>query len=454
MPSYLERNLHALRRYLCLKIYGNEFSSVKKALQPAAGVRGYVHRLGTLSRNAKLFLVATVFQGLGSGIWAVLFYLYLNLHEVGFQLNFIGNMFTAGAIATGVVALPAGLLCERIGAKKAILIGLTANLINLAQIVVLQPANLLAASITSGLIGTLASVAATPLLVENSSPEERAYLFSFQSALSITMAVVGSLIGGFMPDLFNLSLGLSTGVNGSAAGYRISLAISITLSLTAVFPILLVKQTNRHERQRMADFLRLRNIKSSKTIIKFMIPTALTGLGAGFVIPLVNPFFKQKYNAGPEQVGVISSLGNITLGIATLLTPALSKRMTRVKFVVLCQYLSMPFIMLTSLSPNLTWAGGSYIVRTSLMNMAGPIGTTFEMESVTAEERATTNGLMVMSDQIPRAVTATISGAMMTGSDFFTPFLTMTVIYLVSSSLYFGFFRNAEARKPTTSTRS
>jgi MFS family permease len=425
---------------------------VKKALQPAAGVRKYVNRLGTLSRNAKLYLVATVFQGLGSGIWAVLFYLYLNLHEVGFQMNFIGNMFTVGAIATGLIALPAGLLCERIGPKKAILMGLMANLVNLAQILVLQPTNLLAASITSGLVGTLASVAATPFMVENSSMEERTYLFSFQSALSITMAVVGSLIGGFMPDLFNLSMGLPTGLNGSAAGYRISLAISIALSLAVVFPVLLVKQRKRYEQQRMVDFLRLRNIKSSRTIIKFMIPTALTGLGAGFVIPLVNPFFKQRYNAGPEQVGVISSLGNITLGIATLVTPALSKRMTRVRFVVLCQYLSMPFIMLTSLSPNLTWAGGSYIVRTSLMNMAGPIGTTFQMESVTAEERATTNGLMVMSDQIPRATTATISGAMMTGSDFFTPFLIMTIVYLVSSSLYFTFFRNAEAKKPNTSS--
>jgi MFS family permease len=360
-------------------------------------------------------------------------------------------MFTAGAIATGIVALPAGLLCERIGPKKAILIGLSANLVNLAQIVVLQPTDLLAASISSGLIGTLASVAATPLLVENSNLEERAYLFSFQSALSITMAVVGSLIGGFMPDLFNLSMGLSTGANGSAAGYRISLAVSISLSLAAVFPVLLVKQTNKHEGKKMADFLRLRNIKSSKTIIKFMIPTALTGLGAGFIVPLVNPFFKQRYNAVPEQVGVISSLSNVTLGVATLLTPALSKRMTRVKFVVLCQYLSMPFIMLTSLSPNLTWAGGSYIVRTSLMNMASPIGTTFQMESVTAEERATTSGLMVMSDQIPRAVTATISGAMMTGDDFFTPFLTMTVIYLFSSSLYFAFFRKAETKKPAAS---
>jgi MFS family permease len=403
-----------------------------------------------LNRNAKLFLVATVFQGLGSGIWGVLFYLYLNLHEVGFQMDFIGAMFTVGAIATGLIALPAGLLCERIGVKKAILIGLAANLANLAQILALQPTNLLIASLASGLVGTLVSVSSAPFMIENSSPDERAHLFSFQSTLGIIMAVAGSLIGGFLPDLFNAWLGLPTGVDGSAVGYRFSLAISIGLSLAAVFPILLVKQERRRGEQSMFDLLNLRNVRSWRTIIKFMIPTAIIGFGAGFVVPLVNPFFKQRYGATPEQVGVISSLGNVTLGIAILVTPVLSRRLPKARFVVLCQYLSMPFIMLTSFSPTLTWAGTSYIVRTSLMNMAGPIGTTFEMEMVTPTERATTTGLMVMSDSIPRAATATISGVMMTKSDFSYPFLYMTVSYFVASSLYFTFFRNAEAKKPSS----
>jgi MFS family permease len=399
-----------------------------------------------LSRNAKLYLVATVFQGLGFGIWQVLFYLYLNLHEVGFQMDFIGNMFTVSAIAIGVIALPAGLLCERIGPKKAILIGLMANLINIAQILILQPTGLLIASLSSGLVGTIASVATATFMVENSSSDERTYLFSFQSTLSIIMAVVGSFIGGFMPDLFNVALRLQGGSNGLAVGYRISLAISIALSLAAALPIFIVRQNRKQEGQRMVDLLSLRNIKSARTIIKFMIPTALIGFGAGFLIPLVNPFLKDRYNATPEQVGAISSLGNITLGIAILVAPALSRRLSKPRIVVLCQYLSMPFIMLTSLSPNLTWAGGSYIVRTALMNMAGPIGSTFQMESVTPSERATTSGLMLMSDNIPRAVTATVSGGMMTKNDYFTPFLYMTAAYFIGSSLYFMFFRNAKTK--------
>jgi MFS family permease len=426
---------------------------VGEALQPESEFKEYIHRLSMFSRNAKLYLLATVFQGLGSGIW-VLFYLYLDLPGVGFDPGFISRMFAVGAIATGFIALPAGLLIERIGPKRAILIGLMANLVNIAQITVLQPIGLLTASISSGFIATVASVSVAPLLVESSNSEERAHLFSFQSVLSIIMSVVGSLIGGFLPDLFNHAMGYPTGSNGSPFGYRLALGISISFSLLAVLPVLLVKLANRNNSQKATGLLsfRFRNLKSFRTIVKFMIPTALTGFGAGFVIPLVNLFFKLRFGASPEEVGAISALGNVTLGLATLLTPILSRKMTRVRFIVICQYLSMPFIMLTSFSPNLIWGAGAYIVRTSLMNMAGPIGTTFQMESVNPDERATTSGLMTMSDQVPRALTNLVAGEMMSAGDFFTMFPIMTGTYFVSTSLYFFFFRTAERKKPVSST--
>lgn len=415
-------------------------------LQVYSRLSRYVQLIRLLSPNAKLFLIAMGLQGLGSGIWGVIFYLYLNLPEVGFEPNFIGNMFTASGIATGLVALPAGLLCERIGPKKGLMIGFMANLANLVQIIVLQPSALLLASLASGLIGTVSWVAYAPFMMENSRQEERTYLFSLNWALMIIMGVLGSYLGGVMPDLVNGFMGLPTGLSGSAAGYRISLAVSIALMLSAVFPVLLIKEKERLRKQRMVDLLSLRNIKSPRVIIKFMIPTAIIGFGAGFIVPLFNVFFKRRWLATSEQVGTMSALSNITLGIGVLVAPALSKRLGKAKSVALCEYISMPFIMFTTLAPNLTMATLSFVSRTALMNMAGPIGTTLQMELVTETERATTNGLMVMADNIPRAVTASISGVMMTGNDFITPFLFTTFTYFIASTVYYMFFRNAEAQ--------
>ncbi len=81
------------------------------------------------------------------------------------------------------------------------------------------------------------------------------------------------------------------------------------------------------------------------------------------------------------------------------------------------------------------------------MNMAGPINTTFEMEMVSETERATTSGLMIMADNVPRAVTASISGSLMTGNDFYTPFVFTTLTYFSASSLFYMFFRKAEKMK-------
>lgn len=409
-------------------------------------IQQYFQRITKLSPNAKLYMVATALQGLSSGIWAVIFNLYLNLKAVGFQPDFIGLMFTVSAIATGLVALPAGLLCERLGPKKALLIGFMANFVNLAQIVILQPSILLVASLSSGLIGTVAWVAAAPFMMENSTQEERTYFFSVDWAIMIIMGVIGNYVGGLMPNLLNTFLGLPTGANGSPIGYRISLGISMALALTMVIPVLLIKEDRMLQRQKISDLISFRNIRSHRTILKFMIPTAMIGFGAGFIVPLFNLFFSLKFSASLEQIGLISSLSSITLGIGTLAAPALSKRLGRVKSIAVCEFLSMPFIMLMTLAPNLALASSAFITRNALMNMAGPISSTLQMELVTETERATTNGLMVMADGVPRALTAWVSGRMMTESDFFTPFLITTLTYFIASSLYFMFFRKAETQ--------
>ncbi|PIX31511.1 hypothetical protein COZ60_04175, partial [Candidatus Bathyarchaeota archaeon CG_4_8_14_3_um_filter_42_8] len=406
----------------------------------------YFQRITKLSPNAKLYMVATALQGLSSGIWAVIFNLYLNLKAVGFQPDFIGLMFTVSAIATGLVALPAGLLCERLGPKKALLIGFMANFVNLAQIVILKPSILLVASLSSGLIGTVAWVAAAPFMMENSTQEERTYFFSVDWAIMIIMGVIGNYMGGLMPNLLNTFLGLPTGANGSPIGYRISLGISMALALTMVIPVLLIKEDRMLQRQKISDLISFRNIRSHRTILKFMIPTAMIGFGAGFIVPLFNLFFSLKFSASLEQIGLISSLSSITLGIGTLAAPALSKRLGRVKSIAVCEFLSMPFIMLMTLAPNLALASSAFITRNALMNMAGPISSTLQMELVTETERATTNGLMVMADGVPRALTAWVSGRMMTESDFYTPFLITTLTYFIASSLYFMFFRKAETQ--------
>jgi MFS family permease len=404
----------------------------------------YFQPMGMLGQNARLYLLAACFQGLSSGIWGVIFYLYLNLNSIGFGLNFIGNLFTASAVATGLIALPAGLFCELTGPKKALLIGLVSNFASLMQIIFLQTSILLAASFASGLMGTIYTIAGAPFMLENSDRKERAHLFSFNLTLTVIMGVVGSYVGGVMPDLFNATLGLPTGTQfGSPVGYRLTLAVSVLLAFSAAIPLFLVKE-KKIQRQKAHALLGLKNIKSPQTIIKFMIPTALIGFGAGFIVPLINLFFKHKFSASSEQIGVISALGSITLGVGAMVAPFLAARLGKVRSVAACEFLSLPFIMLIPLSPNLAYGATAYILRTALMNMSGPIGTMLQMEVVSDTERATTSGLMTMADGLPRAAAASAAGQMLNEGSFVTPFLITTITYPLAASLYYILLRKVE----------
>ena len=414
-------------------------------MPPATNFKEYLQRMGSFSRNARLYLLATALHGLGGGIWSVIFYLYLNLDEIGFQPNFISNMFTAGAIATGLVALPAGLLCERVGTRRAILVSQAANLLSFIQVFALQPSVLLLTSLSSGLIGTIGGVAGPPFMAKNSKDEERTYLFSLNWTLGTIMSVIGNFMGGFLPDMFNSALTFPTGAGtGSAAGYRIALVSAVTLILIGSIPFLLIKEDKSTRKQAVGRLLSLKNVQHPFTIIKFMIPVGIIGFGAGFIVPLFSLFFKLKLAATSEQIGAIFALGSVTLAIGTFVAPTVANKVGKVQAVVLCQFLSMPFIMLVTLAPNLALAATAYLARGALMNMAGPINTAFQMEMVSEGERATTSGLMTMADNVPRAITASVSGALMTGNDFYTPFLFTTTTYFCASSLFYIFFRNVK----------
>jgi len=145
------------------------------------------------------------------------------------------------------------------------------------------------------------------------------------------------------------------------------------------------------------------------------------------------------------MVGTIFALGNVTVGIASLAGPLLSERLGKLRAIVATQFLSMPFIMLVTMSPNLALSAGAYLARGTLMQMGIPLETAFQMEMVTESERATTSGVMMMADNIPRAVSSSISGGMMSGNDFYTPFLITTLTYFASSSLFYILFRKAKA---------
>ena len=401
--------------------------------------REYTRMIRKFSPNARLFLTSTILSGVSYGIWEAIFNLYLK--ELGYKEDFAGFMFFLSAFATGFMALPAGLVCERIGRKRSLLLGtLVSNLFSLVQVFTSDSSILLATSLAAGLVGIVSWVANAPFMTENSEKEERTYLFSLSWGFMTVAGMVGSLLGGYLPGSFALLSQL-----GTAVGFRLTLSCSVAFTFVSVLPLLLIKE-KRTSKQKATQLLSLKNIQSTALILKLMLTTGLIGFGAGFIVPLFNMFFANKLLATPEQIGIIFALGQVALAIGTFLAPVLSSRIGKVKAVVLCQVCSIPFISMIALSGTLELAGLSYLVRGALMNMAGPIGSTFTMELVQSTERATTSGLTVMADMIPRAMGANFGGQMMGSGEYVLPYFYTSLFYIIASTLFFWFFRKMEKR--------
>jgi nitrate/nitrite transporter NarK len=87
------------------------------AMQP---MRNYYRRLQGFSRNTRLYLLFSFFGGLNFSLYFLFFNLYIL--SLGYEPDFLGLLVALPAIVGTVVAIPAGLLGDRIGYKRALLL--------------------------------------------------------------------------------------------------------------------------------------------------------------------------------------------------------------------------------------------------------------------------------------------------------------------------------------------
>ncbi len=77
----------------------------------------------SFNRQAKLFLLSTTLFGIAFSFWNLFFNLYIL--SSGFNTDVLGLIKAAPALAALAIGLPLGRMADRIGHRKAMLIGLT-----------------------------------------------------------------------------------------------------------------------------------------------------------------------------------------------------------------------------------------------------------------------------------------------------------------------------------------
>ncbi|MFN2184625.1 MAG: MFS transporter [Anaerolineae bacterium] len=409
------------------------------------GVVLYWKQLRSFGRNARLYLLSEVIIGLAFSVYMLIFNLYIVSR--GYPRSFLGELQSLPNLISLFGAVPAGVLVDAIGRKRALVLANVLQTLGALGIVLSPgPSWLRLSMITFGVSQSLWMVSSAPFLMENSTEKERNVLFSAHFGLTTLVGFVGTLVGGYLPTFFGGLL--SVDVESSAA-YATTLGVTVALSAVSLLPVLLIEDGHRPVRTGLRSLLPWRNIQNRGLAFRIFLPNITISLGAAILIPYMNLFFKETYPISDKMLGTLFAVSSVITGVATMASPLLAARWGRIRALVFTQLASIPFLLLIGFSGNFWVSGMSFWVRAALMNMGNPLYNAFAMEQFGERERATVSGLMGMSWNIGWTIGPFVSGYMQASPSIgFPPIFVITCsFYVVAAALEKLFFQRMDDRQ-------
>lgn len=409
----------------------------------------YSSRVRAFKPNARFYLLNVIVTGAAIGVFRLIFNFYVL--SLGFDEALLGNLITASSFVALLAALPMGYLADTIGRKASLIISAALLGASILAMAIWQNEGMFyAMNIVSGIAQSLAGVTMSPFLMENSDETERTYLFSFGQGLTMTMASVGSWIGGYLPTWIGSAQNASP---TSSLAYGNSIFIIGIVAMLGILPLLFIR-SQKIARSQRAVFAPFQYASRNPALLtKLILPMLLTSIGAGLIMPFMNVFFRVVHHQPDPIIGTLFAWGSLAMGIGLLMAPALAERTGKIQLVVITQAISIPFLILLGFSP-IFWVGAaSYYIRLALMNMSSPVYQTFVMEHVEPSSRATVASLSNMAWNFGWAFSPTISGWLQVRYGFGLPFLGTIILYSIAVFMYWAFFwRRSEKVVPIVAT--
>ena len=406
-------------------------------------VADYWYHLRLFSRNVRLYLLASFLIGLTYSGYMLLLNLYLR--EQGSTESFIGTILSAGAIGMTVTSIPASFILRKMQLKKILLFSVITYGISIILLTWLPVSNLLIlVSFSAGVVLTFYRIAAAPFFMRNSTPKERTYIFSLSFGVSLLASVIGSMFFGWMV------IALAPLIGGMVMAYRWTFLITVALGLTSIIPFSMLKATDPSQEDRAAIFS-FSVIKTRFDLYaKLFVPYFIVGLGAGLIIPFLNLYFRDRFGQPPDKIGLFFTAVHATMFLGILAGPIMARKMGMVRTLVSTQLSSIPFMVVLAYTFSLPAAIVAFLIRGALMNMGGPIGTNFGMEMVQKSEQPFVNALLMFGWNSSWMISTIIGGMLIEKHGYTLPLMITVGLYMVSSILYYIFFKDSERKTGTT----
>ncbi|WP_297090928.1 MFS transporter [Thermococcus sp.] len=377
-------------------------------------------------RDAKILIAANAAGQLflQFSIFIMPFYLAV----LGYDMAAMGTFFSIQTFTGGLFFLMAGQVSLRLGYRKTLIIsallGLAGRLLQVAAI------NDYVLALGFFLVGAnmgLRQPNFTALLSEEVGEERRHHAFSISFGLGTIFNALGVLIAGFAPGFF-VGLGLTEGI-----AYRLVISLAL-LQFVLVIPALLIIRDVPVKNPRI-NWNRELVIK----ILKFSLPSALIGFGAGITIPYMSLYFKLRFGQTLAAISGIFFFQQLAMGLGSFGLPRLVHRIGPVKVITSFQSIAAFLFAIFPSIETFLLAALLYVVRSILMNIVWPINDSFMMGFFSTEEKATAAGIRRAFSTFMRGG-GNYVGGLLFGMSLSYPFYATALLYVIATAIFYAFF--------------
>lgn len=373
----------------------------------------------------------------------------LYIKELGMDEKFLGDIIALKTAAIAICAIPCSAVVNKYGKKVGIFLAMFFVPITIIlQGVYVNKMALIVFSIIQGGMNAFLSVSESPFFMENTTEKNRINLFSFSFADNVFSTMLGYFGIGSVSSALNNSMIL-------VQALKYSIVISGIFGIIACIFIVRIKETviaydqHEHEKYSVQFFKGFLKVIREKNSLNFLIYNAIIGFGAGLVVPYFNVYLKYKVNASPWQIGIIMGLAQGAMGIGGITTPLLAKKFGRVKTIIICQVISIPFLMLIALPSYLIVVSIALFIRNALMNMTGPITNNLSMEMINKYERPIFSGVNNLCGNLARALSAVVAGYIMShfANGYELPYFFTAILYIIATIQFYFSFKDFDSKQ-------